>query len=154
MTAPLTKYLLDSLADMEMERRLLVTAIALKRFQLHEGKYPAQLQDLVPNFLATAPLDPMDGKPLRYRLKPDGSFLLYSVGEDGVDNGGDPAGQSADVHNKSWWKSRDAVWPSPATPAEVKSYKAEGHGKMASNRSAQETSAVAHAGSVRATRRN
>jgi hypothetical protein len=116
------KYLWK-LSDLEMERQLIVAAIALKRFQLHEGKYPARLQDLAPDYLATVPLDPMDGKPLRYQLKPDGTFLLYSVGEDGVDSGGDPTpSQLSDVRSKSWWKGRDAVWPSPATLEEVKAY--------------------------------
>jgi hypothetical protein len=63
----------------------------------------------------------MDGQPLRYHLRPDGSFLLYSVGEDGKDNGGDatPA-DSTSMAGKLWWKARDAVWPMPATAEDVK----------------------------------
>ena len=60
----------------------------------------------------------MDGRPLRYHLNPGGLFLLYSVGEDGVDNGGDTT-LSPDAHN-NWSMGRDAVWPQPATPEEVK----------------------------------
>jgi hypothetical protein len=33
------------------------------------------------------PVDPYDGQPLRYKLKQDG-VVIYSVGHDGVDNGG------------------------------------------------------------------
>jgi hypothetical protein len=66
-----------------------VTAIALKRYQLRHGNYPTDLSMLVPEFLSTVPRDPVDGKLLRYRLNPDGTFLLYSVGEDGKDDGGD-----------------------------------------------------------------
>lgn len=69
----------------------------------------------------------MDGKPLRYQPRPDGTFLLYSVGEDGEDNGGDPTStQVANDRNKFWWKGRDAVWPMPATAAETKAYEEKG----------------------------
>ena len=114
--------------DMELQRRMLVTAIALKRYQLRNGKYPAQLDALVPGFQLEMPMDVMDGKPLRYGLKPDGTFLLYSVGEDGVDNGGDPTPvQNPDSGFRSsqsnhWWLARDAVWPMPASPEEIRAY--------------------------------
>jgi hypothetical protein len=67
-------------------------------------------------------MDVMDGKPLRYRLNPDGTLLLYSVGEDGVDDGGDPTPGKSWTDSKCWWLARDAVWPMPATPEEVKEY--------------------------------
>jgi hypothetical protein len=57
---------------------------------------------------------------LRYKLQADGSFLLYSVGEDGEDNGGDPTPTTTAVNN--WLKGRDFVWPRPATAEEVEDY--------------------------------
>ncbi len=108
---------------LEIQRALVVTALALKRYQLGHGAYPPELGALAPAFLSAAPRDPIDGKPLRYQLKPDGSFLLYSVGEDGEDNGGDATPTEAPTTaNKRWWQARDAVWPQPATPEEVNSY--------------------------------
>jgi hypothetical protein len=108
----------------EMQRRLLLTAIALQRFRLANGKYPEDLKELVPIYFASVPIDPMDGKPLRYHPKTDGAFLLYSVGEDGVDNGGDPTPtELPGSDNKYWGTARDAVWPAPAASAEVKTYK-------------------------------
>jgi hypothetical protein len=101
------KYLVK-LADIEVGRRLLVTAIALQRYHLAHGNYPENLNELVPDFLTMVPIDLMDGKPLRYQKKSDGTFLLYSVGEDGEDNGGDPVNGA-----KFWLKARDAVWPMP-----------------------------------------
>jgi hypothetical protein len=110
-------------ANAELARRLLVTAIALKRYQLRHGKYPADLNALVPEFLRQVSVDLMDGQPLRYRPKPDGTFLLYSVGEDGEDNGGDPTPKEpATTKFKVWYKAHDAVWPQPATPEEVAAY--------------------------------
>ena len=45
------------------------------------------LSDLVPTFLEEVPTDPFDGIPLRYKQLIKG-YLLYSIGEDGVDDGG------------------------------------------------------------------
>ncbi len=94
-----------------------VTAIALKRYQLKHGQWPAKLSALVPEFLASEPRDWMDGQPLRYRLNPDGTFLLYSVGADGKDDDGDPRPKEGE--SRSMLKGRDFVWPQPATEAEI-----------------------------------
>ena len=97
----------------ETQRRLTITAIALERYRLHHGKSPPELATLVPQFLSAVTIDLMSAKPLRYRLNADGSFTLYSVGEDGCDDGGDP--NSASGTNKfGLWEGRDAVWPAAA----------------------------------------
>jgi hypothetical protein len=115
---------LQKLAQAETARRLCVTAIALKRYHLQHGIYPATLNELVPAILNAVPADFMDGKPLRYRLRPDGDFLLYSVGEDGEDDGGDPTPASPPISTTSfnWLTSRDIVWPRVATPAALEEY--------------------------------
>lgn len=93
----------------ETERRLLVVAIALKRYERQQAAAPANLEALVPRFLAAVPSDPMSGKPVRYQHRPDGTYCLYSVGEDGQDHGGDARPNSA--RNYGLWEGRDAVWP-------------------------------------------
>lgn len=104
----------------ETKRKLVVAAVALKRYKLKNGKYPEMLDALAPSFVRTVPLDPMSGAPLRYRLNSDGFFALYSVGDDGKDNGGDPepvadaSSQPASVR-AGIWGGRDVVWPLPAT---------------------------------------
>jgi hypothetical protein len=66
------------------------------------------------------PQDFMNGKALSYRLRPgDDDFLLYSVGEDGKDDGGDPT-PTADKNYRQMWNGRDAVWPSAASAEEAK----------------------------------
>jgi hypothetical protein len=99
--------------------RVVVTAIALKRFQLKHGKLPETLNDLVPEFSPAVPIDPNDGKPLRYHPNTDGSYLLYSVGDDGKDDGGDPTNSASGSSSFYWQRARDWVWPQPATPAEI-----------------------------------
>jgi len=111
--------------EVEAARQLTVTAIALKRFQLRQGNYPQDLNALVPEFLSSVPRDPVDGQPLRYRVNPDGTFLLYSVGEDGQDNGGDPSPAANSKSFVAWLKGRDFVWPQPATPEEIAAYRAK-----------------------------
>ncbi len=64
-----------------------LTAIALELHRRRHGRYPARLDDLVPNFLPALPIDRFDGQPLRYLLTDDGP-LLYSVGADRIDDGG------------------------------------------------------------------
>jgi len=102
--------------DSEATRELAVTAIALKRFQIAGGSHPAALDELVPKFLAKTPIDPFDGQPLRYRRNADGTFLLYSVGSDGQDNGGE-ATPRVTSNKPQFLNGRDIVWPR-ATSAE------------------------------------
>jgi hypothetical protein len=117
-------HYLQRLALTETARRLCVVAIALKRYHLQHGTYPATLNDLVPAFLSTVPADFMDDKPLRYKLRPDGDFLLYSVGEDGQDDGGDPTpvSQPGSSTSFNWLLGRDIVWPRVAIPAALDEY--------------------------------
>ena len=81
----------------------------------------SQLSELVPEILPSAPIDPMDGKPLRYRRNADGTFLLYSVGADGKDDGGDARPQKNDS-KPQLMNARDIVWPQRASPEEIEDY--------------------------------
>lgn len=99
----------QSAAKAETLRRLTVAAIALQRYKLRHGDWPAELAALVPEFLSIVPLDVMSGKPLGYRRPADGSFMLYSVGEDGRDDGGDASATTA-TGKFDLWSGRDAVW--------------------------------------------
>jgi len=102
----------------EAARSMTLTAIALKRYQLRHQSYPGNLSALVPEFLPEVPRDPVDGHPLRYQKLTDSSFLLYSIGSDNVDNGGD-ATAPAVGRVIQWQRGRDWVWPQPATPQEI-----------------------------------
>ncbi len=67
------------------------TALAVAGHRLETGDYPASLDDLVPRWLEAVPADIFapdpDGHPIRYRLEPQ-RVVVYSVGRNGVDNGG------------------------------------------------------------------
>ena len=104
----------------EAARAMTITAIALKRYQLRHGTLPPDLHALIPEFLPAIPNDPVDGHPLRYRSNGDGTFVLYSIGSDGVDNAGDPTSGRLFY----WLRARDWVWPQPATAREIEFFRA------------------------------
>src|SRR5262249_3006645 len=84
-------------------------ACALERYRLAKGKYPATLQDLLPQLMNTLPQDVIRGQAFRYSLKPDGTYLLYSVGWNERDDGGKEvlqAGGSKKLEEGDWvWQS-------------------------------------------------
>jgi hypothetical protein len=67
--------------------RCLLAAAAAERYRQEHGAWPESLARLAPGLLTEVPLDPYDGRPLRYRRLEDG-VVVYSVGEDGKDDGG------------------------------------------------------------------
>ncbi len=110
---------MDKAIQAETVRELTLAAIALKRHQLRHGRLPKNLAVLVPEFLREVPRDWYNGESLHYRPNTDGTFLLYSVGEDGKDDGGDPTLPEG-TRSPSFYYGRDLVWPMPATLEEVK----------------------------------
>lgn len=63
------------------------TALAIERYRLKYNSHPESLENLVPEFMAEVPRDPFDNQPLRY-IRHDVGYTVYTIGEDGVDNGG------------------------------------------------------------------
>ena len=102
----------------QVQQQMAITAIAIQRYRLQTGILPADMAALVPKYLSSLPRDGMDGKTLRYKLKEDGGFVLYSVGLDGKDDGG----SNKPLHKIEYntiWDCQDAVWPEPATDQEA-----------------------------------
>ena len=63
-------------------------SVSLERFYLKHGRYPEQLEHLVPEFCDVMPQDPMSSQPFHYRRLGSDGFELYSVGWNGKDEGG------------------------------------------------------------------
>lgn len=82
-------------------------ACALERHWRKHGAYPESLAALAPEFMARPPRDLMDGQPLRYARTAEGFFRLWSVGLDGVDDGG--VARKKDSGSDE--KGLDWVWP-------------------------------------------
>ncbi len=88
------------LSHRDVRLALLRTDLAIRCYQQTHGRWPDRLEDLVPEAFESLPLDPFSNRPLVYR-KSGESFLLYSVGQDGIDDGGDFEGvpiDQKDVH--------------------------------------------------------
>jgi hypothetical protein len=70
------------------DRRMVATALAIRLYTVdHNNTAPADLKSLLPKYLPAIPEDPfaVDAAPVRYLPH---KSLLYSVYEDGVDDGG------------------------------------------------------------------
>jgi hypothetical protein len=91
----------------------LITTLAIIRFKQSTGDYPENLEGLVAaGYLKKIPSDPFSDKPLVYK-KTDGNFILYSVGFNFIDDGGQ-SGKDDKGQVKKWGDSGDAVfWPVP-----------------------------------------
>jgi hypothetical protein len=89
MVIPALTSVSSTVLLVQARERQALAAIALERFYLKHAKYPAKLQELVPEFAAAVPLDPCDGKEVRYRTTTAGRYLLWCLGLDGKDDGGE-----------------------------------------------------------------
>jgi len=86
-----SKILFKDTADAAFDR-LLTTSLALRAYSLdHGGAYPASLGGLCPKYLTHVPIDPFGNgmAPLIYRGVKS-TYLLYSIGPDGKNDGGRP----------------------------------------------------------------
>lgn len=79
--------------DANAELGLARLAAALALYRIEHGAYPDKLAQLVPAVLRKLPVDFISGQPPIFRREGDGC-LLYSVGENGVDDGGSNARQN------------------------------------------------------------
>lgn len=87
-------------------------AIALERFRLAEdGSFPEQLPALAPRFIHAVPHDVLGGEPYRYRREAPDRFVLYSVGLNLKDDGGEVAVTKTGRPNTSAFEG-DWVWRS------------------------------------------
>lgn len=150
--------LLGRAADAEARRRLLVAALALERHRRQHGGFPKALAEIAPGLLAKPPVDFMDGQPLRYQPTDDGHFVLYSVGLDGNDDGGQTA--QPETQRPFYPGNRpnrlrqdaDLVWPRPASAVEIAAYHQEQWRALA-DQIDQRENAQAHAQWERTARR-
>lgn len=62
-------------------------ALKIELYRTLNGHLPETLGELVPQYLPAVPIDPFDGQPLRFHHL-DKGYVVYSVGQDGHDNGG------------------------------------------------------------------
>jgi hypothetical protein len=64
------------------------TAIAIERFQRRQNRLPGKLDELVPQYLKGIPVDPYDGRAMRYAVDGPDVYRLWAVGADFTDEKG------------------------------------------------------------------
>ncbi len=88
------------------------TAVALAEWRLDQrdeaSMYPEQLDELVPQYLATIPLDPFSERPFIYERRGSG-YLLASVGRNGLYDGGND--EDGEIVNGEWKEEKQLVKP-------------------------------------------
>jgi len=87
MLAPACAHVGYAWSRDQVSMRCAITLVAVERYRQAHGRWPQALSDLVPQYLPKVPIDLYDGSPLRLGRFTDG-VVVYSVGEDGIDNGG------------------------------------------------------------------
>jgi hypothetical protein len=80
---------------------LLRTEVALRLYYAENKRYPSSLSEIVPKYLKSELVDPFGmGKPLRYKSLDNGKkFLLYSLGANMTDEGGNPPVKQGDYQS-------------------------------------------------------
>ncbi len=97
-----------------------ITILAIHRWRLDKGDYPAALDDLIQaGYLKELPIDPYSDKPLIYK-KTENNFVLYSIGRNFKDDGGKVIKTDGNALKWGSYEDADAVfWPVPK-PREIK----------------------------------
>ena len=103
-------------------RHLTRTVLALHQFHARYGVWPERLQELQPEWLSPLPRDPYDGALLRYEVR-DGQPLLWSIGPDRVNQGGEFSKTGASFRLERVDPAASAatdilLWPLPAANPE------------------------------------
>jgi hypothetical protein len=98
------------------------TALAAERYRVAHHRWPGDLSQLQPTFLASVPADPFSTGRVHYRRLHDG-LVIYSVGLDQQDNGGhldrkDAYAAGVDIGFRLWdAEARRQPLPRAAPPA-------------------------------------
>lgn len=111
-----------------IDRQLAATALAIRWYACeHEGRLPPSLDVLVPRYLPSVPADLMatGAPPLRYFGK-GATPIVYSVGLDGLDDGGsmersDPTKTTPD-YLVGEWQRKDVIAPLHRGPRTMPPY--------------------------------
>jgi len=89
-------------------------ACALEHHRLANGELPKTLDALVPRFIDKIPNDAIDGQPLRYHPAADGNYIIYSIGWNKIDDGGERHWMNPEQKAGPDFRQGDWVWSSAA----------------------------------------
>ena len=109
--APALRRVIEQSKCNSTEVRATIAVVAILRYRQDTGSYPESLYELITaGHLEELPLDSFSDKPMVYR-RTDGDFLLYSVGRNCIDDGGQ-VWRDDTSRPRPWADEGDAVfWP-------------------------------------------
>lgn len=81
----------EYLTRAQISNEQLLVALALQAYKAESGYYPKSIQELVPRYLEKLPDDSFAFKGTYKYYRNGADYVLYSVGPDGIDDGGKPA---------------------------------------------------------------
>jgi hypothetical protein len=84
---PIYSNFSEGLIELRARYHAAQLAIALRQYRIKHQTYPQSLEDLVGEVVTTIPTDPFTGEAFHYQREENG-FVIYSVGRNGVDDGG------------------------------------------------------------------
>lgn len=85
LIAPASRMVLESKVRADLRVSATAVLVGIRRYEIDRGSLPDTMEDLIPAYIDSAPIDPYDGQPLRYIADDQ---IIYSVGKDGEDAGG------------------------------------------------------------------
>ncbi|MEM9283081.1 MAG: hypothetical protein AAGA96_14740 [Verrucomicrobiota bacterium] len=109
MTMPVFSQIHYRTLHAVIETELAIHSVALERYRIARGDYPASLDQLVPQFLDEVSVDLLaEGRPITYRREGN-RYLLYSYGQNRTDDGGETVWRNA-ARKRVDPKNGDWVW--------------------------------------------
>lgn len=114
LALPVYSSILLRTAGAHVSLQQTAVACAIERFRLRNGEFPETLDALLPTYLTAPVRDVFSGESLRYKRHADGTYLLYSIGWNEVDDGGVIARTQGSPNKVQDITQGDWVWPFPA----------------------------------------
>ena len=109
------------LAQVATQQEMLIALLRLSRHRRAHGDWPDDLAGLRPANLRRKSHDYFSGRELKYQMLDADSCVLYSIGENGRDDGGNASDRRMNQGAIPLWKGWDAVWSITADGAGTKS---------------------------------
>ncbi len=97
--------ILTSGFELKLDFELTCLSVALALYRAEHDKYPESLEELTPNLIPKVPVDAIQNNPFQYRrITEEGyeGYLIYSLGVNGVDDGGSSQSGSSSFYQESF----------------------------------------------------
>jgi hypothetical protein len=105
VAGPVFETLENRALQLHTSVQVAITTCSLERYRLAQGAgaaYPDRIEVLVPDYASRVPHDVIDGEPLRYRTREDGTRVIYSIGQNAADDAGAVTAEKSSQKPLDW----------------------------------------------------